>query len=72
MNYLQMKESLKELLKIDSVQAPAEEGKPFGKGPYEALEYMLRLGESMGFAVKNVDGNAGQIEWGEGEQFGIL
>ena len=72
MNYLQMKESLKELLKIDSVQALAEEGKPFGKGPYEALEYMLRLGESMGFAVKNVDGYAGHIEWGEGELFGIL
>lgn len=72
MNYLQVKDSLKELLKIDSVEAPAAEGKPFGKGAYEALDYMLRLGESMGFAVKNVDGYAGHIEWGEGELFGIL
>ena len=72
MNHSEMKQSLKELLRIDSVQAPAEPGKPFGKGPYEALDYMLKLGQSMGFTVKNCDGYAGHIEWGEGELFGIL
>ncbi len=55
------------LVQIKSVEAPADGDMPFGKGVQDALEYTLRLGESMGFAVKNVDNYAGHIEFGEGE-----
>lgn len=71
--FSQMLSSLKELIRIPSVKAPKEEGAPYGKDIKRALDYMLALGEKMGFTVKNVDDRACHIEWGEGEElFGIL
>ncbi|MGI6702117.1 MAG: dipeptidase PepV [Christensenellales bacterium] len=64
--------SLKWLIRIESVEGEAKEGRPFGDGPYMALEYTLSLCKSLGFAVKNLDGYAGHAETGEGELFGIL
>ncbi|MCS7175677.1 dipeptidase PepV [Pseudothermotoga sp.] len=61
------------LVKIRSVQTEAAPGKPFGEGVAQALEYTLRLGERLGFRVKNVDGYAGHIEYGDGERlFAVL
>ena len=46
---------------------------PFGKGPNEALEYMLELGKTLGFRTKNIDGYCGYIEFGKGEKLvGII
>lgn len=46
---------------------------PFGIGNYKALEYVLKLGESLGFKTKNVEGVCGHIEYGEGEEiFAVL
>lgn len=60
-------------VQIKSVQEPAKEGKPFGDGPAEALQYFLNLGKELGFEVKNFDNYAGTIEFGEGEEtVGIL
>ncbi|MCK9906466.1 M20/M25/M40 family metallo-hydrolase, partial [Frankia sp. Cpl3] len=51
----------------------ASEGKPFGKGVAESLEYMLALGEKAGFRTKNLEGYAGYIEYGEGpDEVGVL
>ncbi|WP_163101177.1 dipeptidase PepV [Peribacillus alkalitolerans] len=64
-----------ELLRIKSVldEENATETAPLGEGIKEALDYMLNLGESDGFSVKNVDSLAGHIEMGEGEEIvGIL
>ena len=63
-----------ELIQIPSVKsAPAEPGMPFGKPINQALEYMLALGESLGFRTKNVDGYCGYIEFGEGSEIvGII
>ncbi|MHC2452729.1 succinyl-diaminopimelate desuccinylase [Bacillus altitudinis] len=48
-------------------------GKPFGEKVDEALQYMLKKGQDEGFKVKNVDGYAGHIEYGEGEDIvGVL
>lgn len=58
------------LLRIESVldESTAGPQAPFGKKIAEALEYMLELGKKDGFTTKNVDGYAGHIEYGEGEE----
>lgn len=62
-------------LQIESVldEEGGKEGKPFGEKVDQALQYMLKKGEDEGFTVKNVDGYAGHIEYGEGEDIvGVL
>lgn len=71
-NFESVKQSLKELLQIESVKGDPKPGMPFGEQCFQALDYTLKLGESMGFKTKNVDGYAGHIEWGEGELIGVL
>lgn len=60
-------EDVVRLVRIQSVRGVEQEGMPFGEGPAKALEYCTSLAQSMGFAVKNVDGRAIHIEYGEGE-----
>lgn len=46
---------------------------PFGENANKALEYMLNLGEQLGFRTKNIDGYCGYIEFGEGDDLvGII
>jgi len=64
-----------ELLNIESVydESTITKEAPMGKGINEALTYMLTLGEKDGFTPKNVDGLAGHLEMGSGEELvGIL
>jgi succinyl-diaminopimelate desuccinylase len=64
-----------ELLRIKSVldEENATADAPLGKGIKEALDYMLELGKSDGFTVKNVENLAGHIEMGSGKEIvGIL
>lgn len=71
----EMMERLKELCSIESVldEATAGPEAPFGRGIAEALTYMLDLGEKEGFHVKNLEGYAGHMEYGDGEEIlGIL
>lgn len=68
-------EDLQKYLQIKSVldKTTKAENAPFGKGIQEALEFMLHKGEDDGFIVKDVDGYAGHIEMGQGEDIvGIL
>lgn len=68
-------EELKNLLSIESVldESTASVQAPFGEKVAEALDYMLELGKKDGFKTKNVDGYAGHIELGDGEDIiGIL
>ena len=65
---------LKELVAIPGIfeDAPSK-GAPFGKNIQKSLEYVLRMGQQMGFQVKNYDGYAGEITAGEGNRMiGIL
>lgn len=66
---------LQQLIQIESTldEKTATEEMPFGKGPYEALHFMLQKGKEKGLTVKNVDNYAGHIEIGQGEEIvGIL
>ncbi|AZR72117.1 dipeptidase PepV [Anoxybacter fermentans] len=69
----QIIKSTQELVRIRSVEEEAQPGMPFGKGVNDALEYVLKLSEEMGFKTKNLDGYAGHAEIGEGDEIvGIL
>lgn len=58
------------VLQINSVGGPQiSPEEPFGRGCADALKYVLNLGQEMGFTVKNVDGYAGHIEYGEGDEY---
>ena len=62
-------------LQIKSVldEETANSKAPFGKGIKECYDWFLTLAEKDGFTVKDVDGYAGHIEWGEGEEIiGVL
>lgn len=68
-------QDLQTFLRIPSVrnEQTATEEAPLGKEVYEALCYMLKRGEEEGFVTKNVDGLAGHLEMGNGEEIvGIL
>ena len=58
------------LLKIPSVREDdkATVDAPVGPGPKAALLKFLEIGERDGFVTKNVDGLAGHIEYGSGEE----
>ena len=61
--------SVQESIRFPSVEAPsAGEGAPFGEAVKGALEHALELGRSFGFEVSNLDGYAGCIDYGEGEE----
>jgi len=65
----EMIETLRGLIAIESVKGKKEEGKPFGKGAAEALEFFLAEAERLGFKAENFDGYAGHIDYypdGEG------
>lgn len=61
------------IIKIKSVEEAELEGKPFGNGVSEALDYVLELSQKLGFKTKNLDGYIGYAEYGEGDDYvGVL
>ncbi|MFV8827639.1 dipeptidase PepV [Alkalihalobacterium sp. APHAB7] len=65
----------RKLLQIPSVldESSAGVGQPFGTGINDALNFLLKIGKECNFHVKNLDGYAGYIEFGQGEEsVGIL
>jgi succinyl-diaminopimelate desuccinylase len=68
-NHDAMVKSLVDLLRIRSVKGEGTEGMPFGEGPNEALEFVLHLASSMGFCVRNLNGYAGHVEFGDSEEY---
>lgn len=66
-------EDIAALCRINSVEAEAKPGMPFGEGVAQALDASLKLGEKFGFKTENFDNYVGHIEFGEGEEIvGIL
>ncbi|CEA05552.1 Putative dipeptidase [Metalysinibacillus saudimassiliensis] len=66
---------LQQLIAIKSVlnEEEASTATPFGKGPFEAMQWLLTKGEEQGMTTKNIDNMAGHIEMGAGEDLlGIL
>ncbi len=69
----EMIEDIFTLCRINSERMPAEEGKPYGPGPAEALSAALKLAEGYGFAVKNYDNYVGTVDLnGSPKQLDIL
>lgn len=66
--------NLCELIKFPSISTPTNQpDMPFGKDCSKALQYMLSLGQKLGFRTKNLDGYCGYIEFGQGEELiGII
>ena len=62
----EMLAKLARLVKHDSHQGEALEGKPFGEGPAAALAEALEIGREMGFRTVNLDNYCGYIETGAG------
>lgn len=66
---------LQELIGIPSMldENSVGPGAPFGKEAARALNWYLDRAQQMGFTVKNVDGYAGHVEYGQGEEIlGVL
>ncbi|WP_416151550.1 dipeptidase PepV [Salipaludibacillus sp. HK11] len=64
-----------EFLQIESVldEYTASTTAPFGQGIRQAYDWLLDKAQEDGFTVKGLDGYAGHIEWGSGEEIvGIL
>ncbi len=66
-------ESVQRVVRIKSVEDEAKENMPFGEGINQCLEATLEIAEGLGLKTRNVDGYAGHVEIGEGEEIlGIL
>lgn len=65
-------QSISEIIKFNSEKAQPETGMPFGRGAADCLEYFLKLAASFGFETVNYDNYAGEVVFGEGEDFAIL
>lgn len=70
-------EIVKEICNLVNIPSVSEETEnpeiPFGEGCKNALEYILNLGEQLGFRTKNIDNYCGYIEFGKGEKLvGII
>lgn len=63
-----------QFLQIKSVweEESAKEGAPFGEGVEKALSFMLHKGETEGFTSKNLEGYAGHLEMGQGEELVVF
>ena len=66
----QLIKDMADLVSVNSVldETTAKENQPFGKANREALDKMLSIGKRDGFITKDVDGYAGHIDIGEGEE----
>lgn len=76
-NYINTDElikNLQNLIKIPSVHEDSDNpNEPFGKNTVKALNYILNLGQKLGFRTKNIDNYCGYIEFGSGnELIGII
>lgn len=64
-----MAAALASMVRFKSLKADAAgPGAPFGRPIADSLDYALKLGEEMGFKTRNVDGYAGHIEYGQGDE----
>lgn len=71
-NSEQIFKEISDLVKINSEEGQPEGGAPFGKGPKKALDRFLALAQKMGFETHDFDGYAGEVIFGEGEEFAVL
>lgn len=71
-NFEEIAREISQIIKINSEEGTPAEGAPFGIGARQALDYFLSLAAKMGFETHDIDGYAGEVIFGEGEEFAIL
>ena len=64
-----MIESIRELVRIGSVEEEAEPDMPFGRGVRDALHKALFISESLGFSTVNLENYIGYAQYGRGEDY---
>jgi succinyl-diaminopimelate desuccinylase len=64
----QLIEDYREMLRIPSIEGPAEPNAPFGRANRDALDLALRQAEGWGMRTKDLEGYAGWAEFGSGEK----
>ncbi|WP_332586947.1 dipeptidase PepV [Clostridium sp.] len=65
--------SIRRLVKINSVEGESTDDAPFGLGPKMALEEALKISEELGFKTKNINNAIGYAEYGNGDEYiGII
>ena len=57
------------LVSIESVRSEGKEMMPSGEKVNEALLKTLQMGKDYGFKTMNIDGHAGVIEYGDGDEY---
>lgn len=60
-------ESIRRLVKIDSIEGEAKDDAPFGENPKRALEEALKIAKELGFKTKNINNAIGYAELSLGE-----
>lgn len=64
----EMIEDICTLCRINSEKMPYVEGKPFGEGPFDALQAALAMAEGYGFSVTNYDNYVGTADLNDKER----
>ena len=69
-------DGLRRMVAIPSIRGKEEPDAPFGRGPKQALEEVLKIATELGFHSKNIDDKIGYAEYGEkradGAYYGIF
>lgn len=68
-NHDKIIEDVLRLVSIESVRSEGKEMMPSGEKVNEALLETLQMGKDYGFKTMNIDGHAGVIEYGEGDEY---
>ncbi len=71
-DFTEIYNAISEQIRIDSSESEPAAGAPFGRGAHRSLDLFLRLAESFGFETHCYDGYAGEVIFGEGEEFAVL
>ena len=69
-------DGLRRMVAIPSIRGKEEPDAPFGIGPKQALEEVLKIATELGFHTKNIDDKIGYAEYGEnradGAYYGVF
>ena len=69
-------DGLRRMVAIPSIRGKEEPDAPFGRGPKQALEEVLKISAELGFHTKNIDDKIGYAEYGgnraDGAYYGIF
>ncbi|VTX51750.1 Putative dipeptidase [Granulicatella adiacens] len=69
-------DGLRRMVAIPSIRGKEETDAPFGRGPKQALEEVLKISTELGFHTKNIDDKIGYAQYGEdrsdGAYYGIF